>query len=163
MEATWACLSYNLTRWFRLRRKPIWQPRPRRPRNPISLAYSKPGVVLTSNSSPRANNAMANLQRQNRKAKSLFLHSFQTGGSPNSRKWGMPLWLGDSCSTRPDFPLVTADLIVPTFTKKRLLRNSCRPLKRTRFVPLPHSRHCRAALMNAAASRLNPNLSHLLG
>ena len=35
MEATWACLSYNLTRWFSLRRaSPIWQQRPLRLLNP---------------------------------------------------------------------------------------------------------------------------------
>lgn len=28
MEATWACLSYNLTRWFSMRRKPTLEPAP---------------------------------------------------------------------------------------------------------------------------------------
>jgi hypothetical protein len=41
----------------------------------------------------------------------------------------------------------------------RLLRNSCRPLKRTQFVSLSLTRHCRAGLSDAAAMRLGWSLS----
>jgi len=37
---------------------------------------------------------------------------------------------------------------------EKLLRNSCRPLKRTRFIPLSASRHFYAGLSHAAASHL---------
>ena len=40
------------------------------------------------------------------------------------------------------------------------LRNSCRPLRRTRPVPLSLSRYCRAGLSDAAATRLEQSLSH---
>jgi hypothetical protein len=36
----------------------------------------------------------------------------------------------------------------------RLLRNSCRPLKQTRFAPLPTCRHSRAGLSHVATSWL---------
>jgi hypothetical protein len=41
-----------------------------------------------------------------------------------------------------------------TARPRSLLRNSCRPLKRTRFFPLSTSQHSCAGLMNAVASRL---------
>ena len=41
-----------------------------------------------------------------------------------------------------------------------LLRNSCRPLKRTRFIPLCLPRHLRAGLSCTAAPRLEHRLSH---
>jgi hypothetical protein len=44
-----------------------------------------------------------------------------------------------------------------------VLRNSCRPLKRTRFVPLLLSRHSRAGLSHAATSWLESILSHRSG
>jgi hypothetical protein len=46
---------------------------------------------------------------------------------------------------------------------KRVLRNSCRPLKRTRFVPLLLSRHSRAGPSHAGTSWLESILSHRSG
>ena len=50
----------------------------------------------------------------------------------------------------------------PTFVPRlaSLLRNSCRPLKRTRFIPLCLPRHLRAGLSCTAAPRLEHRLSH---
>ena len=67
---------------------------------------------------------------------------------------------GQQASTNVGFPVnsqfssAAGQGVGATSRKPRLLRNSCRPLKGTRFVPLSLSRHCRAGLSDAAPMRL---------
>jgi hypothetical protein len=52
----------------------------------------------------------------------------------------------------------------PRSRKPSLLRDSCHPLKRTPVCPLSSfSRHCRAGLSDAAATRLEQRMSHRHG
>jgi len=75
---------------------------------------------------------------------------------------GDALVIPPPCEQRnPAFGEIRARSLAPL--EKRVLRNSCRPLKRTRFVPLLLSRHSRAGLSHAATSWLESILSHRSG